>query len=452
MYLIFPEIATIGLGVTGVGFLIVVCAISTYFVVNFFLRSTLLKDSINPPVVNPNQSSKNNETDLVKKLGKILEPTPNMPVLVPAALPRPNPTLLRLHNLFRQIKTIMFPLPSWTFETLYSKKLSEIGLNNVYNDILKYLETQYKNAPATLNGVPLPLEFDNNLNENSPQYKPAYYQNTFHTAYRCLDTQTDGFNKCNPWGGTSHIHCFSDTRAKTAMIWLAITDENTVIPNGSTRDDLKIQFATTCANIMRAHNFDHNFHDNNKQDYPDCPEGTDKQLNKFINHLNFLKPQLDIAIVKEMFRQSVISSNTEGDGVFDFINALEKEHLVQLSKAINKFAMDDADDPLTLEDNHALALIGLTGPKIQLVQDPIAPAMQRFLNECKKHFGWAEFSGPLNPPLQFDKTTHTSYEAYAVHLRTKALGFFAKVILDKVDGRLKELNVLRPGLSSTANS
>ena len=438
-YIAYPMIASMGLSFIGGGYVIAALAVSTYLIVDIILKNTFLKDPAKVPVGNSVQNDKSNGTDLLNKLGKILEPVPKAPVFAPIV---PNPTLLRLHNLFRRLRT--FLLPSWNFEACYSSKLSKIGQTKVFEDILSYFETEYKKAPATLNGVALPLAYDKNLNKNNRGYKQAYYQNLFHSAHRCISPHHNkgifSFSR-NPWGGISNIASYLD---KIAIIWIAITDENAVIPNGSSREDLKVQFATTCANIMRAHNINHTYKDSNYADSPDCHNGTLAQLNQLIKHLNLLKPPLNIASVMEMFEKSVILSNTESDGVFDIINTLEKEHLIQLVKAINKFAMDDDEDPLTAEDNHVLASIGLTASKIQIAHDPIAPAMQRFLKQCWQQFGWSEFSGPLPQPLQFDKKTHVSYEAFAYHLRNRALGFYTLVILEKVKERLKEITALRP--------
>jgi len=222
-------------------------------------------------------------------------------------------------------------------------------LDNTLDDLNAYL----------LGKTRLSADYTDSLSEAQ---KLVYYQDIFHTAYRCL-IRLPLFNaRISPAAehakeelGIPKTTDFLQEQLETiAAIWKALNDESFPLAEGHTREYAKELFSETLSDIGRTHNRDNNAEqDDMKADSPSCSMGINQRLVQFImialREEESSKLRLDAALIKQLFQEHLISENQNGliisVSVFDKIEKLNLNKLNEMREALNNLAIMSENTP-----------------------------------------------------------------------------------------------------------
>jgi hypothetical protein len=159
----------------------------------------------------------------------------------------------------------------------------------------------------------------------------AYYQHPIHTAWRF-------FLKPNNWINRSSFFidrensCINDaSKRDIALLWRAVKDEETFTPDAinPTLESRKSSFLVNFEQIVRAHNRDNNYKDDNKADAPSCSSGI---LNRVMEGMTG-HPLLGFHENKALQHAKDILK----DFLFEKLNLLTSEDFEQFQNLYNDF-------------------------------------------------------------------------------------------------------------------
>ncbi len=340
----------------------------------------------------------------------------------------------------------------------YQSTFQERGIDAILAEIRGFLIENYAQNPVRHNGRNLPLEFDRNLPND---VQALYYANKAHAAYRYL------FLHPNPWISPNAAHTnhhanggrsasiSNDNKARIAYLWLAASDENTPLPSGSTRAEVKRLFAELIlAGAGRGHNYDNEALntangaevevDDGEGDKPTCGAGTARWITQFVALIND-DPEsrpLSVSIIKNKFKAILVAEGGHAEAVFTKLAALNKVNLEKTKDALRNLVAVCMGDKADLEEDERALVEHL---------EPSEAAITAMVNECKTFFGEARITNRTERH-SYQGKHYQSYEDLLRHLASRVLQDFYNEINAKMISLEKGASVKKGATTNKASS
>lgn len=291
----------------------------------------------------------------------------------------------------------------------YAPQLRERGRDAIFNEIRQALTAAYAANPARRNGEALPLDYDENIEDQTP-----YYQHVVHGAYRYL------FQRPNLWidpeapftrevAGGRAANTSEEDLNDIANMWLAAMDPHAQLPDGFNRDTIKQEFYNAIHDLSRAHNRDHG-PDDNGPDRPTCDHGVRNRMVQyymvFLNNRPEQRP-LSKDIICNKFKEEMINESEQPGCLYRKLAAQSKPKLRRIKQALDNLCI------INLGDFNAIS----TRERRLLNQFKFNEAeINQFIDVCNRHFGQARIEQNAPEQIRYQELRFNNYRDLIRHL------------------------------------
>lgn len=335
------------------------------------------------------------------------------------------------------------------------------------NQIKQYILNGYANNPAIVNGLALPLEYDEDLNF-SIDVQQAYFQNPWHTAYRYFVLKID--NKPNLWmhpdaeymGNLLYEGEYYKTpqiqdnyRALIRAMWVAVNDPEFTLSEMHTPESAKEELINVLAALGRAHNWDQTRsvtrqvkgldnvvrdvqieeeYDNLDLDLPSCPWGVEQRLTQFV--MLVLKEDanertLNTLILRTKFVEEMVSEIEGKNTLFGAISKMDLPTLTKLNEALLDLVVINTGDFDSLEDEQKALL--------KQIQCYSTRDIEQFINGCKAYYGSFRLTQALKQNVKYQHLIFQNYGQLALAFARNPWELFYDQISNYIAQRITAL-------------